>query len=274
MSNSPLVSYIALSPNCSSRNGQPIDKISVHHMAGCLSLKTCGSIFADPARQASSNYGVDNDGDVALYVDESQRSWCSSNYANDSRAVTIEVANSSVGGDWPISSNAWHTLVDLCVDICKRNNIEQLNWTGDSSGNLTCHYMFAATSCPGPFLKSRMQALANEVNMILKDGTATAPPESYPLPYEPIPNGGYTEVGFGGVYKCHVDVLNVRDKPSLNGTVVAQYTEGQNVVLDNTYFIADGYVWGTYIAYSGARRYIAIGPHTGKVEPNDYLIKI
>ena len=170
MSNSSLVNYTRLSPNCSSRGGARIDKVTVHHMAGVLSVEQCGSVFASSARQASSNYGIGNDGRVGLYVDESKRSWASSSYANDRRAVTIEVSNSSTGGDWPVSAKAWAALVNLVTDICRRNGISRLNWTGNSSGNLTCHYMFAATACPGPYLKARMGQLANEVNAKLGSG--------------------------------------------------------------------------------------------------------
>ena len=170
MSNSPLVNYTRISPNSSSRNGTRITKITPHHMAGNLTVETCGNVFASSSRQASSNYGIGSDGRVGLYVDESRRAWTSSNAANDRAAVTIEVANDEVGGNWHVSDAAWNKLIELCVDICQRNGIKSLSWTGDKSGTLTCHYMFASTSCPGPYLKSRMGELANEVNRRLGNG--------------------------------------------------------------------------------------------------------
>ena len=93
MSNSPLVSYTKLSPNHSGRRNHVIDTISIHCMAGNGSVETCGALFADPARKASSNYGIGSDGRIGLYVDEANRSWCTSSASNDNRAVTIEVAN-------------------------------------------------------------------------------------------------------------------------------------------------------------------------------------
>ena len=173
MSNSSLVSYTKISPNSSARAGK-ISKITPHHMAGNLSVETCGEIFSRPSRQASANYGIGSDGRIALYVDESRRSWASSNAANDQRAVTIEVANSSRGGDWPVSAAAWNSLVTLCVDICRRNGIARLDWTGDASGSLTTHDMFAATACPGPYLKARMPLLAKAVNERLGAGVVAA----------------------------------------------------------------------------------------------------
>lgn len=169
MAYSSLVNYIKISPNSSART-EKVSKITVHHMAGKLSVEACGDVFATSARQASSNYGIGYDARVGLYVDESRRSWASSSNWNDQRAITIEVSNSSIGGNWPVSTECWNKLVELCVDICRRYNF-RLNYTGDKNGSLTEHRMYAATTCPGPYLHDRMTQLANEVNNILDNGT-------------------------------------------------------------------------------------------------------
>ena len=70
MSNSALVDYTRLSPNRSHPRNHTIDKITIHHMAGNLSVETCGSVFANSSREASANYGIGSDGRVGLYVDE------------------------------------------------------------------------------------------------------------------------------------------------------------------------------------------------------------
>ena len=93
MSNSPLVQYTKLSPNCSKPRNHVIDTITIHHMAGVLSVETCGNIFANSSRTASSNYGIGSDGRIAMYVEEKNRSWCTSSSKVDNRAVTIEVAS-------------------------------------------------------------------------------------------------------------------------------------------------------------------------------------
>jgi hypothetical protein len=133
-------------------------------MAGNLTIEQCGNVFAPTSRQASSNYGIGSDGRIGMYVEEKNRAWTSSNAQNDNMAVTIEVANDVVGGNWHISDKAMESLIDLCVDICKRNGIEKLNFTGDTSGNLTMHKWFAATACPGAYLESKFPYIANEVN--------------------------------------------------------------------------------------------------------------
>lgn len=169
MSNSSLVNYTKLSPNYNSRNGHKISKITIHHMAGNLSVESCGNIFASSSREASANYGVDSNGRVGLYVDESNRSWASSSRANDEVAVTIEVANDGYGGNWHVSDKALEKTIELCVDICKRNGIKQLNFTGDKNGNLTMHKYFAATACPGPYLESKFPYIAEQVNKRLNN---------------------------------------------------------------------------------------------------------
>ena len=164
MSNSSLVSYTHWSPNYSERTA-PISKITIHHCAVVnATLKGLGNGFAQPSRQASSTYAIDSNGNIAQFVDESKRPWTSSNRDNDNVAVTIEVSNSTGAPEWKVSDKAYEALIKLCVDICKRNNIKELNFTGDKSGNLTLHKWFAATDCPGPYLESRMGDIANKVN--------------------------------------------------------------------------------------------------------------
>ena len=171
MSNSPLIKHTNISPNSTNPRKKKIDKITIHHMAGNLSVEACGRVFQARSRQASANYGVGTDGRVALYVEEVNRAWTSSNAANDNRAVTIEVANDGGAPDWHVSEKALEATIALCADICKRNGIPALKYTGDKRGNLTMHKWFKATTCPGPYLESRFPYIATEVNKRLK-GTA------------------------------------------------------------------------------------------------------
>ena len=159
MSNSSLVSYTQLSPHHRGRGGNQISKITIHHAAVVnASLAGMGNGFSG-SRVASANYGIDSNGKVALYVDEANRAITSSSTTNDSVAVTIEVANNSGAPNWTISDKAYAALIDLCVDICKRNNIKSLDYTGDKNGNLTRHNMFANTTCPGPYLQGKRSYL-------------------------------------------------------------------------------------------------------------------
>ena len=177
--NSPLVVYTRISPNRTSPRNQPITKITVHHMAGVCSIEDFGNIVAPTSRQMSANYAIGNDGRIGLFCPEADRSWCSSSPLNDHRAITIEVSNSSVGGDWPIGTKAYNSLIKLCVDICKRNGIKKLYFDGTPNGSLTFHYMFAATACPGPWMKAHANDLCNKVNAQL-GGSSVQPQPSQP----------------------------------------------------------------------------------------------
>lgn len=176
MSNSPLVSYTKISPHSTNPRNSKIKKITIHHMAGNISIETCGEIFANPNRNASSTYGIGSDGRIGMYCEEKNRPWTSSNRDNDHQAVTIEVANDEMGGNWHVSDKALESLIELCVDICKRNDIEKLNFTGDATGNLTMHRYFANTNCPGPYLESKFPYIADEVNKRLSGSETTVKP--------------------------------------------------------------------------------------------------
>lgn len=182
MSNSSLICYTKISPNTNPRN-HVIDTITIHCMAGNTTIEACGAMFAKPSRGASSNYGIGSDGRIAMYAEESKRSWCTSSPSNDHRAVTIEVAND--GGaetGWHVSDKAYASLINLCVDICQRNGIKELKWRGDKSligqvdkQNMTVHRWFANKACPGDYLYNLHPRIAAEVNARL---TGAAPPQS------------------------------------------------------------------------------------------------
>lgn len=148
-----------------------IDTITIHHMAGNLTLAGCCS--AVQSRGGSCNYCIDSSGKIGVMVDEQYRSWCSSNRANDMRAVTIEVANDSGDPTWHVSDKALAACINLCVDICKRNGIAKINYTGNTNGNLTMHKWFEATGCPGPYLSSKFPYIASEINKRLAAPTKT-----------------------------------------------------------------------------------------------------
>ncbi len=163
MSNSKLVIFARAKKtnNRNSPRNHSIDTITIHHMAGNLSLANCFNSVE--SRGGSCNYAIDSNGNIGLMVDESDRSWCSSSPSNDHRAATIEVANDGGEPDWHVSDKALSSLINLCVDICKRNGIKKLNYTGDTSGNLTMHKWFAPTGCPGPYLSSKFPYIAEQV---------------------------------------------------------------------------------------------------------------
>lgn len=193
MSNSTLVNYTCLSPHHSGKRTHAIDTITIHCMAGNLTVESCGALFQ--RKEASSNYAIGSDGRIALYVDEDNRSWCTSSRANDQRAVTIEVANTVAKDPWPVSEKAYASLIKLVADICQRNNIKRLIWKADKSligqvdkQNMTAHRWFAAKACPGDYLYERHGEIAEKVNAILGAVEQTPEVTTPSAPVESVDN--------------------------------------------------------------------------------------
>ena len=178
--NSKMVVYTKLSPNHSGQRTHSIDRISPHCVVGQVTAESLGNIFSKSSYRASSNYGIDKDGRVGLYVEEKNRSWCTSSNANDQRAVTIECA-SDTASPYRMNDAVYKTLIKLCIDICRRNGKKKLLWFGDKNRSLnysprsdemviTVHRWFANKSCPGEWLYSRLGDLANKVTVELTGG--------------------------------------------------------------------------------------------------------
>ena len=188
--NSSLVSYTKLSPNHSGQRTHSIDRITPHCVVGQCSVETLGNIFLPTSRQASCNYGIGADGRVGMYVEEKNRSWCSSSNANDQRAVTIECASDTTE-PYAFKDVVYQKLITLCVDVCKRNGKSKLLWLGDKDKTLnyapksdemvlTVHRWFANKSCPGSWMYARMGDLAAKVTAQLGGGTSGDTETEYP----------------------------------------------------------------------------------------------
>lgn len=175
--NSSLVDYTKISPNRTTGR-ECIDTITIHCVVGQCSVETLGSLFSQISKQASSNYGVGYDGRIGMYVEEKDRSWCTSSSANDKRAITIEVASDTYA-PYAVREAAYKSTIRLVADICKRNNIKELKWRADKSligqvnlQNMTAHRWFANKGCPGDYLYDRFGEIAAEVNKILNGSSS------------------------------------------------------------------------------------------------------
>lgn len=203
---SPLCNVIIPTPNYNPRSdaakygvtNNKIDTITIHHMAGNLTVETCGNMFAKTSRQASSNYGIGTDGRIGGYCGEENRSWCSSSKYNDFRAITIEVANNTLTPTWTVSEAALTSLYNLLVDICRRNGIQRLIWSENKNDrinhvngcNVTYHCDYGKTACPGPYFKTIMPDVITVVNNLLGATPTPAPaPQPAPAPTPILPSG-------------------------------------------------------------------------------------
>lgn len=214
MSNSTLISYTHLSANNSGARTHSIDRITPHCVVGQWSAKKIADYFATSTKKASCNYGIGKDGSIALVVDESKRSWCSSNAANDQRAVTIECA-SDTKDPYTMTDEVYASLINLCVDICKRNGKTKLLWLGNKETALaykpasdemviTVHRWFANKACCGDWLYSRLDDLAAQVTAKLGSSAKTTSKTTT------------TSSSVSYKVKINTDVLNIRKGAGTN----------------------------------------------------------
>lgn len=166
MSKSKLVTYTDFTGHMSKgRGNKKIDKIFIHHMAGNLTVKQCGQVFRNKA--VSAHYGI-NGNNIGQYVDESNTAWHCGNFKYNQRSIGIELANDQgASGKWHVSNRTIQSCIRLVADICRRNGIKRIEYTGDLSGNLCMHSWVVKTACPGPYLSTKFKYIADEVNKLL-----------------------------------------------------------------------------------------------------------
>ena len=212
------------------RNGNKIEMITIHHMAGVMSAKSCGALWKKVGRRGSSNYGIGKDGEIACYVDENDTSWCNSNLTSIRKSVTIETSNSSTGGDWPVSDTVLNALIKLVADIAKRNGLGTLV----KGQNVTWHSMYTATTCPGPYLLSKMDYIVSEANKIngasTESSTNNSTSTSNGIPAGFFPSRGYFKRGdvspnVGKIAKFMRNVFPAYTSSKALGNIYGPYIE-------------------------------------------------
>ena len=220
-SNSSLAKAKYLSPNHSGTRSHSIDRITPHCVVGQLSGAGIGGCFKSTSRQASCNYGIGTAGDIVLIVEEKNRSWCSSSAANDNRAITIECASNTTH-PYAMNGNVWNSLINLCVDVCRRNGKNKLLWLGSATATLnyapksnemvlSAHRWFKNKACPGDWLYSRFGTLASEVTKRLGgSGSSTISAKPAPASTTSKPAAGEFQV------QVNITDLNIRKGPGTN----------------------------------------------------------
>lgn len=229
------------------RQGCKIDKIVVHHNASNLTARQIYDVWQ--TREASAHYQVAADGRISQHVWDTDTAWHSGDWNANLTSIGVEHADVSTD-PWSISEATLDNGAHLVAALCKHYGLGRPQW----GVNVFPHSDFTSTSCPASLAgaqnaayMARAQAWYDKMT-----GTASAPPTVQPA--ESSANV------LQGAYRVAVDKLNVRDQPSLSGNVVATYSNGQTVNLDHWGTVVDGYIWGRYVAYSGAVRYVALAP--------------
>lgn len=263
----------------SGRSGAKVNKVIVHYNAGNLTVEGCYSVWQ--TRAASAHYQVESSGRIGQLVWDKDTAWHAGNWNANISSIGIEHANQS---DGTITESCLDNGAHLVAAICKSYGLGRPQWLV----NVFPHKYFSATSCPGQIYGSQKDAYIKRAQQwydYMTGSSSSKPSGSTGTAgsgNSSSNSGGstggvkeYTGTGFGGRYQCTIAALNVRTAPNLSSSVVAKYSKGQTVTLDDWYCINDGWVWGRYTGgTSGQKRYVAVGKPTGKAESDDYLIKV
>ena len=281
MSNSSLVCHTNISPNRSSPRNHEIDTVTIHCVVGQVSAESLGNWFSKSTTGASSNYGVDKDGRIGMYVEEKDRSWCTSNRDNDNRSITIEVA-SDTSEPYAVTDAAYSGLIKLLVDICKRNpGIRNLRWKNDKSligqvdqQNMTVHRWFANKSCPGEYLFSRHGDIVDKVNQLLRvdaEETVYGVPNSDEVIWNFFKSKGLNDFAVAGILGNLDAESGLRSNNLQNGyeTSLCHTDSSYTKAVDNgtyTNFIFDGAGYGLaqWTYYSRKRALLEYAQKSGK----------
>ena len=273
--NSPLVSYTRLSPNNSGQRTQPITYIIPHCVVGQVSVERLGEIFAPTSRKASSQYGIGSDGRVGMYCEEKNRSWCTSSAYIDQRGVTIECASDATA-PYAFNDIVYARLVDLCVDICQRNGKDTLLWISNKSKSLNyipkdnemklaVHRWFAAKSCPGDWMYSRMGDLAQRVTERLHG--------EIPTPIPPAPTPALIEKGlkYAKEFTCVNDTnISMAKARVLQHAMNLDY--GTSIAEDGVFGPKSKAKLGTHYVKKGEKQYMVTAAeilmYLNDIEPN------
>ncbi|MGP6139565.1 N-acetylmuramoyl-L-alanine amidase [Jeotgalibaca sp. A127] len=266
MSRSPYIDNVVLTNKHSGKRKHKVQAFVIHHMAAKWTGKRCAEYFRDtPSRQASANYCIGYDGDVALNVEEENRAWTSSSEWADQRAITYELANSKTGDPWEVSDVTIDKLIVMLAEQHKRYGLEKATYTGDTTGTLWRHDWFVKTNCPGPYLGGKFEYIAQEVNKILSvekpivagaQVVAKKPVIAKPTVKPVVKEGGI--LNMNGTFVAKEQIL-VRNSPFVGAKHIATYYPGEQLKYDRAHFV-NNYVWLEYKRGNGGKGFIPIAP--------------
>jgi len=170
-----------------SRNGQPINGVVIHHVAGTNGL---GYVANANTRNSHPTYHIANSGAVTGIVHPDRRPY-STGGTPDPNAVTFEVDNSSAGGDWPVSPAALEALIDVIVYHASQSPRAGKGFAKNepsvkqSEFFIAWHSQYKATACPGPFIMSQLDYIVDQCNKRASGVAGVAAPAPVAVPTKP-----------------------------------------------------------------------------------------
>lgn len=153
------------------------DMVTLHHNGGRLSHE--GVLAVWKTRPASAHLDVDGQGAVAQYVELNEYAWACGSTNGNQRSISIEMANSAVGGNWPVAEVTWREAARLAGWL-----FAVVIGARPTRDNLVVHHHWKATTCAGPYIDSKMGEILQIANQSYDyfrgGGSAPSPPPAPP----------------------------------------------------------------------------------------------
>jgi hypothetical protein len=130
--------------------------VTFHHNAGRLSHEGVLSVWQK--RPASAHFDVDGTGSVCQYVKVNEYAWAVGDMLGNQRTISIELANSATGGQWPVSPTTWKAGARLAGWL-----FAKVIGVRPSKSNVFYHHHWSSTACAGPYMDSVYNQLLAEV---------------------------------------------------------------------------------------------------------------
>lgn len=149
--------------------------VTFHHNGGRLSHEGVLSVWQ--TRPASAHFDVDRAGAVCQYVKVNEYAWAVGNTSGNQRTISIEMANSETGGQWPVSEVTWKSAARLAGWL-----FAKVIGVRPSKDNVFYHHHWSSTACAGPYMDSVYNQLLAEVQKAYDyfKGASTPPRPAQP----------------------------------------------------------------------------------------------
>jgi len=149
-----------------SRNGAEVVGAMTHHVAGTDGLDYVAN-YND--RNSHPTYHIADNGIVTGIVHPDRRP-SSTNDSVDSIAVSVEIDNTRVGGEWVVSQAAmdsWSAVIRHHADESSRAGraiVKNIPGQVQDAFFAGWHQQYVQTACPGPFVISHMGTIVAKAN--------------------------------------------------------------------------------------------------------------
>jgi hypothetical protein len=229
-----------------SRNGQSINGVVIHHVAGTNGL---GYVANANTRNSHPTYHIANSGAVTGIVHPDRRPY-STGGTPDPNAVTFEIDNSSAGGDWPVSPAALEALIDVIVYHASQSPRAGKGFAKNepsvrqSEFFIAWHSQYKATACPGPFIMSQLDYIVDQCNKRASGVAPVAAPAPAAVPTKPRLAGSLKRGSTGANVRYLQTVLGIKSDGQfgpITDRAVRAFQAAQGIKVDG---IVGPITWG------------------------------